>query len=189
VDILDSRLLTDVGLTDAPVDSPYTIVFLNASGQVLASSGFGYSTPAVHPGDEFTIIGKPFRVARAFPAAAAEVQLRHNTTSLRGYDAAAVHRAWNSLLRTEVTSLGPETVKCSFNGKAMIRMVDPLTYTLSYSSNGGQTFLPIGTVLGPETTSYVWTTSFAPNSTRQGLIRVEASDGFDVASASSQCSQ
>jgi len=63
---------------------------------------------------------------------------------------------------------------------------DPLTYTLSFSSDGGQTFLPIGTVFGPETTSYVWNTSFAPRTTKQGLIRVEASDGFNVATASSE---
>jgi len=59
---------------------------------------------------------------------------------------------------------------------------DPLTYSLSFSSDGGQTFLPIGSVFGPGTTSYVWSTSFAPI-TEQGLIRVEASDGFNVASA------
>ncbi|HCJ09660.1 MAG TPA: hypothetical protein DHW14_00640 [Clostridiales bacterium] len=59
----------------------------------------------------------------------------------------------------------------------------PLTYDLSYSVDGGTTFLPLAS--GLETTSYEWDTTLVPSSDRC-LIRVTASDGVRTASDTSQ---
>jgi hypothetical protein len=190
VQLLDSRLLPPGSPTDPPIDSPYTIVILNANGQKLASSSFGYSVELPDGPDKVaglpSIVGKPFSVAQPFPLGGAEVQLRHNQNVI-----ARLRRSVNPPIAAllapgggEVFGPGNRQMVVRWNGSDPDG--DPLTYSLSFSSDGGQTFLPIGTVFGPKTTSYVWNTSFSPRATKQGVIRIEASDGFNVASASSK---
>jgi hypothetical protein len=189
VERLDSRFWPPGVPTDPPVDSPFTIVFLNENGQVLASSGFSVSFEGAHvdpdgvPEEPHT--GAPFSVAQPFPIGAVEVQLRHG-----GKVIASLRPSVNPPSIALLTPGDGEVFKRSQPGM-LIQWSgsdldgDPLTYTLSFSSDGGQTFLPIGTAFGPETTSYVWNTSFSPRNTKQGVIRVEASDGFNVKTTSS----
>ena len=77
--------------------------------------------------------------------------------------------------------LGPANHRMTIRWEGHDPDGNPLTYTLFCSSDdGGRTLLPVGTLFGPETTSYVWNTTLATSSTKQGLIRIEASDGFSV---------
>jgi hypothetical protein len=57
---------------------------------------------------------------------------------------------------------------------------DPLNYDLYYSTDAMQTWMPLTTML--ETNEFLWISDLAPGSA-QGYLKVEACDGFNVASA------
>jgi hypothetical protein len=178
---LESRLWPPGSPIDPPVPGAYTIVFLDGRGQELASSGFNVSFDNTH--------GEPlasghFSVARPFPEGTTKVQLRHGNALIAELlpSRNAPRVRLTSPRRADV--VGQNADKINIRWSASDRDGDELTYTLAFSKDGGRTWLAIGSVFPPGTTSYVWDASLAPL-TEDARVRVEASDGFNVTSSTS----
>jgi hypothetical protein len=191
VSIWNSYIL-DKPSVAAPVEGDYNLAFLNAEEVLLSVVPFGVSfetscdgcfNPSVENENLMEVTSAPISVISPFPEGSALVEVRHGEQIL-------------SLLSVsesppEVQFIDPPTG--SFPRNEAIELLwrgsdpdgDSLVYTLSYSIDGGETYLPL--VSGLQETEYLWNPASAPGSP-DGRLKVTASDGFHRTSTVSNIS-
>ncbi len=172
---IDVSYLTTDDLATTPVEiSDYSLVFVNDRGEVLSQGGFALSTPFYARADKNVKSGV-FDLARVFPEGAARVEIRYVDEVL-----ATLHRSANPPrvqdVRVEVSELAPVSITwAGFDEDG-----DSLTYSVLYSSDGGETYTPVAS--GLTGTEFLWDDRLSEGSAN-ALIRVVANDGIHEAEA------
>ena len=176
---LHTDLMTGVPLTDEDAASPYTVVF-GTGTEILGRSAFPvedeFSMVEGYPDYSFSLI--PVQVVTPLPDGTRWVEVRYLETVLERFVRSD---------GTPTVTLTAPSAGDTYGGtdQAMIRWTssdpdgDPLTHTIYYSPDGGDTWRVVATqVGGPE---FAWDLSTAPATKGMGIVRVVASDGFNSA--------
>lgn len=182
------------GLPETPLshDSPYTLVFQNAGGHLLAEDRIDVvyepSWEAAHHATVTVFHHNTFlHIVRPLPAETAFVELRHGEHTLvhlvRPEHAPTIHLHPLVATAADVDASGAVTGTIPLAWDAAHPDGDPLTYDIAYSRDGGATWEPLAS--GYVSTTLAWDTSEIGGS-NQALLRVEASDGFNVAASTSE---
>ncbi len=158
--------------TSVPPGTDYRLTLRDGSGNPLASYDF---QPLVTHADPNGPLG--FSMIVPFDPAMKRVTLYKDSTQLADYKASA-HAP-------QVTLLAPNGAE-NWSGQQTITWQatdadnDPLTYTVEYSPDGGQTWTPLNT--GLTATSLDVNFDTVPGS-NNALVRVSASDGMNTTTA------
>jgi len=160
--------------TSVPPGTGYHLALQDGSGNVLAGYDF---QPLVTHADPNGPIG--FSLVVPFSPAMKQVILYKDTTQLAERKASA-----NAPQVTLLTPNGGEnwSGKQTISWQATDADNDPLTYTVEYSADGGQTWIPLNTSL--TSTSLEVNFDSVPGSDH-ALVRVSASDGMNTTAAMS----
>ncbi len=163
--------------------SALTLAFLEADDTVLEEAGFAFNIPVgqeemepPYPA-EYAI----FTVIRTLPAMAEAVEIRFQGESAWSKDV-----SFNPPVITLISPVGGENLAA--NDELFIEWSasdldnDPLSYSVYFSGDGGQGFMPLET--GLQTTSLSWNSILTPGSD-EAVIKVTATDGFHLAEATS----
>jgi hypothetical protein len=178
VSVFESYLTSsDVLISEDSTDSDYTVAFLDKAGATLAENPFTVSFKTPHL--SFPLLTTVFSVVRPFPSSTASVEIR---------------RSQKVLLRLERSPTAPiisnlsvlPSIDSQFNKNLSIEWQasdpdgDELTFSISYSVNQGKTFLPVEGGLKKTKLSL---TTLGLSGSKDALIKVSASDGFNTAEA------
>ncbi len=164
---------------------PYSLRFLSEAGELLAETAFDVTRRSVCDGctlgEEMVEFERPYiSVRAAIPAGTEQVEIT----------------AEGQIIDSLEVSLRAPSVEWVAPGSGIIRRGtttglrwnasdgddDALTFSLAYSPNGGETFIPFAA--GLTDNSYDWQPAYVPGSD-QAVIRVTANDGFHSVSADS----
>ena len=167
VTIVDS-FVTDAEFPSTVVDdSEYSIVFLDSNGQVLGRQLFAVLYGAQDLGQMDT---GTFEIAAPYPPATARVELRSGNRVLT-----QLVPSQTPPVVQDVTVEVPEFERVRIGWAAVDPDGDSLTYTVSYSADGGETFMPIAA--GLHGTQFFWDDRQTGGSAH-AQIKVTAWDGF-----------
>ncbi|MCC7353459.1 MAG: hypothetical protein IT330_06845, partial [Anaerolineae bacterium] len=160
----------------APESGDYSLAFLDGNGSVLSSLPFAPGFAVTH-GDPLTDVG--VQLSALLPTGTARAQIRHGQAVLAEVrnSAHAPVVATVTVSETQGAALSQEII---IGWSASDLDGDALRYSLYFSPDGGASKIPLA--VGITETSYIWQTIQAPG-TNQARIIVEASDGFNLASA------
>jgi hypothetical protein len=157
------------------------LVFLNARGQVIQDSGVAFIIPvgSEQATEPYIIQHGIFSVVRPLPDTAARVEIR--LAKKVGWSRKVSSRppVVTLMAPTGGESLG-KNESFTIKWKASDPDGDPLTYSVYYSPDGGATYMPLETAITK--TELHWGSMVAPGSTA-AIIKVEASDGFNLGTA------
>jgi hypothetical protein len=171
---IDGQNLPLTPLNDA---SPYALVFLDASSNQLARFPFEVFFQGTH--GDFKIV--PIFLVTPLPSGSARVEIRKADQSLYGLTFPATPPSVTNVIATP----GPSgTIQLSWAASSAggATTLTPLRYRVSFVWS--QAVPPQIVADGLAQASYTFSTSFAP-ATSEGKLIVEASDGYNTASAAS----
>lgn len=184
------------GLLTTPLvsDSTYALVFLAADQRVLANDAIAivFEPPLeqAHHGTTPIYHHNTFvHIVRPLPADTAIVELRHGDHILAHLihpaHAPTVHIHPVPAMAANLDSQAALTGTIALTWDAAHPDGVPLTYDVAYSADGGTTWQPIAS--GYVSTTLQWD-STGVSGASNALVRVEASDGFNTTSATSDAS-
>jgi hypothetical protein len=191
VSIWNSYIL-DKPAAVASADGDYSLAILNAEGVLLSIVPFevsfetscdGCSDPSGENEDLMGLVSAPFSVISPFPDGSALAEIRHSEQVLSVLTVSAS--------APQVQFIDPPTGFFARNAPIELRWRgsdpdgDSLVYTLSYSTDGGETYLPL--VSGLRETTFLWNPAIAPGSP-DAQLKVTAIDGFHRTSTVSNIS-
>jgi len=166
--------LLDGGAVKYPEPGEWSLVFRNSSGQVLSETPFNVSFAMFGGKTLSNVTGFAFSVP--YPTSSTTIQVWRNSTLI---------------LEKQVTSYAPSIEVLSPNGGEFLMAGlnctvtwnasdldgDPLAYTIAYSYDSGESWIPVATDV--EGNSYVWNTSLLEDGSNY-LVRVIATDGVNT---------
>lgn len=168
-------------LSETPLmeGSPLLIEFLDDQGQVLSQGNLIFNLPLeIHPHEGALPDQAPpvlFSAIRAVPAGAQTVRLLWQEGVVYSLDATPNAPTVQMIVPVGGEEIGPDT-ELDIQWMAEDLDGDLLHFTVLYSADGGNTFVPLG--VGISGTQMHWTPRFAtPGDSVQ--VKVVASDGFN----------
>jgi hypothetical protein len=178
-EVIKSYIVQNKSLTEVDPSSPYSLVFLDASSQILAQDPFTVSLGFQgHMSSKSDVVS----LTRPLPEGTARVQIRKEDQILTSLN--------RSLGIPEITQIISPSYGESFglNEVATIEWIahdpdgDPLRFSVSYSPNPNDPpeeirWLPIAS--GISETSILWNTGGSPG-TDNGQLRFTVTDGFNA---------
>lgn len=175
VDIETSFVTSSEEEPTPSVRSDLKLVFLDSSNQILADVGFRLQHTYDDP--EADSAGGLFSLAHPLPEATARIEIR-----LQDQVLAAVVPSPNPPVVSDVKVHIPEFGFAEIKWNALDSDGDELRYVVRYSTDGGQTYVPIA--VGVSENRIAWDHSATGGSTN-AVVQVIAGDGFHRGSAKS----
>ncbi len=169
--------------TDADTDSPYRLRF-TGSGQPLGEFGIPVDFYAYDPLDRDRLVytgASSFSIMQPFPAAADSVEIWHGDTRIWQQTRSANPPSVQVIAPTAGANYGA-TDQMTINWTGFDPDGDTLWYSVRYSPDGGTTWRVLA--VDETGTSVTVPLSVQPGGD-QGIVEVEASDGFHTATARS----
>ena len=183
-DVIQSYIVQNKLNTDVDPYSPYSLVFLNDSSQILSEDPFPVSFGIRVEGESGSNnhFSEVVSLTRTLPAGTAKVQIRK-----AGQILASLNRSFGIPTITQIISPSPGD-KFGPNEDVTIQWTaqdpdgDPLLFSVSYSPNPNDPpekvrWLPIAS--GISATSIIWNTGGSPG-TGNGKLRIMVTDGFNA---------
>lgn len=178
-ELLRSYATRDRELTSVDPESPFTLAFLDTSGEVLSEEPFEVND-ALSDGADGARESVTVSVIRPLPDGTHRIEVRKDGSSLAGVQRSASAPELELLFPLGGESFGAdEEVTVRWSGADPEG--DPLRFDVSYSPDGVR-FLPVA--VSVEGASFSWSLGLTPG-TDGGIIRVTASDGFHRSSVES----
>jgi len=172
---IDTSYLTTTNIAPTPVEtSDFSLAFVDDRGAVLSQGGLALSAPLYADGATVAKSGV-FDLIRPFPEGTARVEIRYQDKVL-----ATLVRSANPPTVSEVRAQVSELAPVSITWDAVDEDGDPLTYSVHYSSDGGETFTPIA--MGLTETEFLWDDRLSGGSSN-AVIQVIGNDGLDQTDA------
>lgn len=179
-------------LLDSPAVAPagggeFSLVFQDVGGGVLSEVLFdvSFDTPCdgcpeqrVSGAEMLSQTTAPLLILSPFPEGATKVQIRHGDQVMTTLSLSETAPVVEMLLPSGGDF--PRSIPIEIRWRGVDPDGDPLVYTVSYSRNGGETYIPLATGLQEE--FFLWDPISTPGS-RDARLRVTASDGFHRSAA------
>src|SRR5262249_23680754 len=185
-EVIDSAVRSGLKPTVVSPASPYSLVFLASDQRVLADDPIPAVFESPFEQDHHAAASNQdtafLHVVRTLPPDTRSVEVRKGNRVLAHIDRPTQGPKVN-VHPVQASALAPDgalTGALALSWDASHPEGAKLTYTVSYSPDAGATWTPIGTAL--VRTTLQWD-SRGTGGSHKALLRVEASDGFNTASA------